>query len=77
MILFGRHYWAGLIRWLHSRVLLEKKISPGDLDLMLMTDDPVEAANAVIAAHKAQLQAAAAALVRPGAPPPIATISEY
>ncbi len=41
VILFGRHYWAGLLRWLKSRVLVEKKISPGDLDLLLVTDDPV------------------------------------
>jgi hypothetical protein len=34
-------------------VLLEKKISPGDLDLLLVTDDPDEAARAVIAAHEA------------------------
>ena len=54
VILFGRHYWAGLIRWLHSRVLGEAKISPGDLDLMLLTDDPNEAAQAVIAAWQSQ-----------------------
>ena len=54
VILFGRHYWAGLVRWLHSRVLGERKISPGDLDLMLLTDDPAEAAQAVIRAHAAQ-----------------------
>jgi len=53
VILFGRHYWAGLIRWLQSRVLLEKKISPGDMDLMLLTDDPREAAHAVVAAWSA------------------------
>ena len=53
VILFGRHYWAGLIRWLQTRVLMEKKISPGDLDLMLLTDDPGEAANAVIQAYEA------------------------
>lgn len=50
VVLFGRHYWAGLIRWLQSRVLGEGKISPGDLDLMLLTDDPREAADAVIQA---------------------------
>lgn len=50
VILFGRHYWAGLVRWLRSRVLEEGKISPGDVDLMLMTDDPAEAAEAVITA---------------------------
>jgi uncharacterized protein (TIGR00730 family) len=53
VILFGRHYWAGLIRWLQSRVLVERKISPGDMDLMLLTDDPREAAHAVIAAYNA------------------------
>ena len=53
VILFGRHYWAGLIRWLQTRVLTEKKISPGDLDLLLLTDDPQEAAHAVIQAYQA------------------------
>ncbi len=53
VILVGRHYWAGLLRWLQSRVLAEKKISPGDLDLMILTDDPAEAARAVIAAYEA------------------------
>jgi uncharacterized protein (TIGR00730 family) len=51
VILFGRRYWAGLVRWLQTRALLERKISPGDLDLMLLTDDPAEAAAAVVAAH--------------------------
>jgi len=51
--MFGRHYWAGLIRWLQSRVLGEEKISAGDLDLILLTDDPHEAAQAVIDAHAA------------------------
>ena len=54
VILFGRHYWAGLIRWIQSRVLGEKKISPGDMDLMIMTDDPVEAMTIVVEAQKSQ-----------------------
>jgi uncharacterized protein (TIGR00730 family) len=54
VVLFGTHYWAGLVRWLQSRVLGERKISPGDLDLLLLTDDPQEAARAVIEAHAAQ-----------------------
>jgi len=59
VVLFGRHYWAGLIRWLQSRVLSEGKISPGDLDLMLLTDDPKEAAHAVIEAWASQTRIAA------------------
>jgi uncharacterized protein (TIGR00730 family) len=58
VILFGRHYWAGLLRWLQSRVLAERKISPGDLDLMILTDDPHEAAHAVISAYDGQMQTA-------------------
>jgi uncharacterized protein (TIGR00730 family) len=56
VILFGRHYWAGLVRWLQARVLSEGKISPGDLDLMILTDDPQEAASAVISAYEAQMR---------------------
>jgi uncharacterized protein (TIGR00730 family) len=54
VILFGRHYWSGLMRWLRARVAGEGKISPGDLDLVVLTDDPAEAAQAVIDAHAAQ-----------------------
>jgi hypothetical protein len=35
-------------------VLSESKISPGDLDLILLTDDPHEAAHAVIQAWESQ-----------------------
>jgi uncharacterized protein (TIGR00730 family) len=52
VVLMGRHYWAGLLRWLQARVLGERKISPGDVELMLLTDDPQEAAEAVIAAFE-------------------------
>ncbi len=56
VILFGRHYWAGLIRWLQARVLAERKIAQGDIDLMVLTDDPAEAAAAVIRASESQIQ---------------------
>jgi uncharacterized protein (TIGR00730 family) len=58
VILFGRHYWAGLVRWLQTRVLGERKISPGDMDLMLLTDDPAEACAAVVSAFESQVNAA-------------------
>ena len=54
VILMGRRYWAGLLRWLNTRVLVEKKIAPGDLDLLFLTDDPAEAAQAVITAFNAK-----------------------
>src|SRR5688500_495574 len=58
VVLFGRHYWAGLVRWLNSRVLMEQKISSSDLDLMLVTDDPEEAARTVIESYDSQLDLA-------------------
>jgi uncharacterized protein (TIGR00730 family) len=51
VILFGRAYWAGLVRWLQSRVLLERKISAGDLDLLIMTDDPREVVQTISQAY--------------------------
>lgn len=54
VILFGRRYWAGLLRWLQARVLAERKISSGDIDLMVLTDDPAEAASTVIRAYASQ-----------------------
>jgi uncharacterized protein (TIGR00730 family) len=54
VVLFGRHYWAGLIRWIQARVLGEQKISPGDMDLMIMTDDPAEAVKLVVDAYESQ-----------------------
>src|SRR5438270_3102250 len=59
VILFGRYYWAGLMRWLQARVLSEGKISAGDLNLLLITDDPAEAANSVLKAYESQSAAAA------------------
>jgi len=58
VILVGRAYWAGLVRWLHSRVLHEKKISPGDLDLMILADDPREVVKAVVESYQAETHTA-------------------
>ena len=58
VILFGTHYWAGLLRWMQSRMLAEQKIASADLDLMTLTDDPREAADAVAKAYDAQMETA-------------------
>lgn len=43
--LFGRSYWQGLFNWLRDSMLYEGNISPEDLSLFTVTDDPVEAAS--------------------------------
>ena len=64
VVLFGSHYWGGLVDWMKSTVLGGQKISDRDLDLMIITDDPVEAAAAVIAAGDAQKKTARARVGR-------------
>ena len=54
VVLFGRYYWAGLVRWLQTKVAGERKISPSDMDLMLLTDDPEEAVHAITSAYASQ-----------------------
>lgn len=44
VVLFGSAFWAGLLDWLQSRLLEEKKISAEDLDLFAVVDDPMQVA---------------------------------
>ncbi|HLB78796.1 MAG TPA: TIGR00730 family Rossman fold protein, partial [Candidatus Dormibacteraeota bacterium] len=46
VVLFGSTYWKGLLDWIRDPVLKEAKISPDDLDLMIVTDDVDEAVQA-------------------------------
>ena len=48
LILIGKDYWSGLLKW--SKQTLEKNglISRGDLDLVTLTDDPQEAVNIIL-----------------------------
>jgi len=39
LILFGSDHWKGLLAWLKTRVEKDRLISPGDLDLVKVTDD--------------------------------------
>ena len=42
VILFGGDWWSGLVDWLRKRMEAEGKVSPGDLGLFHVTDDPEE-----------------------------------
>ena len=42
VILVGNDYWTGLINWVRDRLLETGKISPEDLDLIQLVDDPDE-----------------------------------
>jgi uncharacterized protein (TIGR00730 family) len=44
IVLFGREYWDGLLRWLRDGALTRAMLTERDLDSLLLTDDPEEAA---------------------------------
>lgn len=48
LILFGRKHWNGLLRWMRTQLEDEKYTSPGDLNLVTMTDDPDEVIRIVL-----------------------------
>ena len=53
VVLVGTDYWAGLIDWIKNRLGAEGKIAPRDLDLICVTDDPVEIRDRLMsAAHR-------------------------
>jgi hypothetical protein len=43
LFLMGSEYWQGMIDWLKNTMLKEGKISPADLDLIQIVDEPEEA----------------------------------
>jgi predicted Rossmann-fold nucleotide-binding protein len=48
MVLFGRSYWSGLLKWIKSVLDQSGFISPGDMDLYSLTDDPKEAVEIIM-----------------------------
>jgi Fumarylacetoacetate (FAA) hydrolase family/Possible lysine decarboxylase len=51
IVLVGSSYWSGLLAWMREKVLAEGKISPGDLDLLTVADDPAEVVRIIAGAH--------------------------
>lgn len=47
LLLVGSDYWQGLIDWVKYRLLEEKRISPEDLGILQIMDDPEEIVNTV------------------------------
>jgi uncharacterized protein (TIGR00730 family) len=50
VVLLGSQYWSGLVAWLKDTALQHKMISPGDIDLLHITDDIDEAVRIINAA---------------------------
>src|SRR5438552_3026831 len=48
LILFGSEYWKGLLDWIKTTMLSEKKISPEDINLLVVTDSVEEACDIIV-----------------------------
>jgi uncharacterized protein (TIGR00730 family) len=57
VVLVGSDYWCDLIEWIRKRVLGEGKISPADMDLLTVTDDPAEVRDVLMSAAHRQARA--------------------
>ena len=47
VILVGTDYWSGLIDWIKARLLDDKMISPDDIEILQLMDEPEEIVKAV------------------------------
>jgi uncharacterized protein (TIGR00730 family) len=43
VVLMGTSFWSGLVDWIRDTLLAQGMVSPPDIDLVTLTDDPKEA----------------------------------
>jgi len=52
LVLYGTEFWQGLLEWIQNKVLESGYITPADLELVTITDDPDEAVD-IMCRHRA------------------------
>ena len=55
VVIFDTDYWAELLDWVREEMLEDNLISPGDVDLLFLTDDPKEAVELVVSRYDQRL----------------------
>src|SRR5579862_1102021 len=48
VVLVDTDYWAELLDWIRTRLLVDRMISSGDVELLHVTDDPADAVEVVV-----------------------------
>lgn len=49
LVLFGSDFWGGLMDWLKTKLIEYRTISPEDLELITVTDDPQQVVDIMVA----------------------------
>jgi uncharacterized protein (TIGR00730 family) len=57
VVLYGKDYWDGMMRWIRDKPLYEEKVSPEDLRLLTVTSDIDEASEAITRHRRSREQA--------------------
>jgi hypothetical protein len=57
VVLYGKDYWDGMMRWIRDKPLYEEKVSPEDLRLLTVTSDIDEAREAITRHRRSREQA--------------------
>ncbi len=52
VVLVGSDYWGEMVDWIRERPLEHRLISPNDVDLLYLTDEPAEAVERVIECYE-------------------------
>jgi uncharacterized protein (TIGR00730 family) len=55
VVLFHSQYWEGLLGWVREHLLAEGMVSPDDVELLVVSDDPEEAVTTVVAGYENRL----------------------
>jgi uncharacterized protein (TIGR00730 family) len=48
LILYGKEYWTGLLKWMRATLEKNSFTSPGDMDLVQIVDDPQQAIEIIL-----------------------------
>ena len=55
----GQSYWEGMLAWIRRHPLAEEMISPEDLDLLFVTNDPAVAVETIVDCYEQQVRSGA------------------
>jgi uncharacterized protein (TIGR00730 family) len=56
VVLFDRDYWDEMLDWIREEMLADGLVSPGDLDLLYVTDEPGEAVERIVTKMPSRLE---------------------
>lgn len=76
VVLMGRKYWEGLLRWMEQTMVDAGTVSADDMNFFYLTDDPEDAVEYIVKFHRESIRATGERRKRSPLPPSPASQSE-